>query len=100
MPLTRRPAKRIEVVLLKDALTGVTKQLDALGISGYSIIDDVLGRGERGLRAGIGLGAFQYRYLLIACDESKVEPIVTALGPILEHYGGLCLVSDAEQYLG
>jgi nitrogen regulatory protein PII len=100
MTLTRRPAKRIEIVLLQDALADVTAQLDALGISGYSIIGDVLGRGERGLRAGIGLGVFQYQYLLIACDQAKVEPIVTAVGPFLKRYGGLCLVSDADQYLG
>jgi nitrogen regulatory protein PII len=89
------PVKRIEVVLPQGAITDVVKDLDALGLSGYTLIRDVLGRGERGLRAGIDLGAFQYQLLLIACAATQVDAIVQAVRPYLKRFGGMCLVSDA-----
>jgi len=95
MSVPAQAVKRIEIVLLQDALADVTARLDSLGVSGYSIIGEVLGRGERGLRAGIGLGVFQYQYLLIACEEAQVGPITEMVGPYLRRFGGLCLVTEA-----
>lgn len=96
---TSQPVKRIEIILPQDVMAEVTGKLDALGVSGYSVIEDVLGRGERGLRAGSGLGVFQYQYLLIACEEARVGPIVETAGPYLKRFGGLCLVSDAQRVI-
>lgn len=90
------PVKRIEMVLQQDVIEEIAKKLDALGVSGYTLIQDVLGRGERGLRTGIGLGAFEYHHLLIACEEAQVEPIVEMVRPYLKRFGGMCLVSDAQ----
>lgn len=99
-PVTLQPVKRIEIILPQDAMAEVTGKLDALGVTGYSIIEDVLGRGERGLRAGIGLGVFQYQYLLLACEEARVGPIVETVDPYLRRFGGLCLISDAQRIIG
>jgi len=82
--------------LQQDAITDVVKALDVLGLSGYTLIRDVLGRGERGLRAGIDLGVFQYHYLLVVCDEAQVDPVVETVRPYLTRFGGMCLVSDAR----
>jgi nitrogen regulatory protein PII len=90
-----KPVKRVEVVLQQDAIKDVVAQLDALGVSGYTLVRDVLGRGERGLRAGIDLGTFQYHLLLIACDAAQVDPIVQLMRPYLKRFGGMCLVADA-----
>ena len=91
-----KSVKRIEMVLQQDIIEDVAKQLDALGISGYTVIRDVLGRGERGLRAGIGLGVFQYHMMVLACDADQVGPVVEMLRPYLKRFGGMCLVSDAQ----
>lgn len=91
---------RIEIILPQDAMAEATGKLDALGVTGYSIIEDVLGRGERGLRAGIGLGVFQYQYLLVACEADQVGPITEMAGPYLRRFGGLCLVSEAQRVVG
>lgn len=91
-----KSVKRIEMVLQQDIIEDVAKQLDALGISGYTVIRDVLGRGERGLRAGIGLGVFQYHMMVLACDADQVGPVVELLRPYLKRFGGMCLVSDAQ----
>jgi len=91
--------KRIEIILLQDAMVEVTAKLDALGMGGYSIIENILGRGERGLRAEIGLGVFQYQYLLIACEEAQVQPIIETVSPYLKRFGGLCLISEAQRII-
>lgn len=91
-----RPVKRIEMVLHQDVVEEITKKLDALGVSGYTLIQDVLGCGERGMRSSIGLGAFQYSYLLLACEDAQVGPIIEVVRPYLKRFGGMCLVSDAQ----
>ncbi len=94
--ITSKPMKRIEMVLQQDVFGEIADKLDALGISGYTMIEDVRGRGERGLRSGIGLGVFQYHYLLIVCEEGQVGPITEMARPYLKRYGGMCLVSAVE----
>jgi nitrogen regulatory protein PII len=89
------PVKRIELVMQQDAVKDVVTQLDALGVSGYTLVRDVLGRGERGLRAGIDLGAFQYNLVIVSCSAEQVDPIVQLMRPYLKRFGGMCLVSDA-----
>ena len=91
--------QRIEIVLQPDLVEEITKKLDTLGVSGYTLIRDVQGRGERGLRASIGLGVFQYHYLLLACEAAQVEPIVEMVRPYLKRFGGMCLVSDAQRVI-
>lgn len=91
-----KPVKRIEAVLHQDVIEEITIKLDTLGISGYTLIEGVLGNGERGLRSNIGLGVFQYHYLLIACEDKDVEPIIEVMRPYLKRHGGMCLVSDGQ----
>ncbi len=91
-----RPVKRIEMVLQQDVFGQIAEKLDALGISGYTMVEDVRGRGERGLRSGISLGVFQYHYLLIACEAEQVGLITEMVRPYLKRFGGMCMVSDAE----
>lgn len=94
--LTSRPVKRIEMVLQQDIVGEIAEKLDALGVSGYTMIEDVRGRGERGLRSGIGLGVFQYHFMLIVCEEPQVAAITDMARPYLKRYGGMCLVTDAQ----
>jgi nitrogen regulatory protein PII len=94
-----KAVKRIEMVLQQDVIEEMAKALDALGISGYTVVRDVLGRGERGLRAGIGLGVFQYHMMVLACEPEQVPSVVAAVRPYLKRFGGMCLVSDAQWVL-
>ncbi len=91
------PVKRIEIIVDALELPGVLKVLDAAGVSGYTIIKDATGKGERGERGGGELsGAFINSYVMTACPPEQVERVVEALRPILKRYGGVCLVSDAQ----
>lgn len=89
--------KRVEIVTDSLEMHEVTDIIDRLGISGYTLIKDVLGKGERGLQSGDELtGVFKNSLLLVACEAEKVPALVEAIRPILKNRGGICLVSDAQ----
>ena len=90
------PVKRIEVVAATTELDAVLRALDAAGVSGYTVIRDVGGRGGRGRRAADDLvGTHSNAYVITACDAERVPRVVEAIRPILERFGGVALVSDA-----
>ena len=92
-----QPVKRIEIILDFQDLAKIVKILNNLGISGYTVIRDVTGSGDRGLRPGDELtDVFKNSYIMTACPEEKMQEIVEAIRPLLKRFGGICLVSDAQ----
>jgi nitrogen regulatory protein PII len=90
------PVKRIEIVADSLGVPALLRELDRRGVSGYTVIRDATGRGERGVRAGDELtGALKNSYILIACHAHEVDGIIAAVRPVLERAGGIALVSDA-----
>ena len=88
--------KRIEIITDTLEMREVCRVLDEIGVSGYSVIRDVTGRGERGVQSGDDLtDVFKNSLLLTACPPERVSDIVTAIRPLLKRRGGICLVSDA-----
>lgn len=91
------PVKRIEIIVDGLEMPKVLKVLDAAGVSGYTVIKDATGKGDRGLRDGDDLtGVFANSYVMTACPVEKLDLIVESLRPILKQRGGVCLVSDAQ----
>jgi nitrogen regulatory protein PII len=89
--------KRVEIVTDSLEMQTVTEIVDRLGISGYTLIKDVVGKGERGLQSGDELtGVFKNSLLLVACEAEQVAALVEAVRPLLKERGGICLVSDAQ----
>ena len=88
--------KRIEIITDAREMREVRAVLDALGVGGYSIIRDVIGRGERGEQSGDEVtGVFTNSLLLTTCDAERLPQLVEAIRPILRRRGGVCLVTDA-----
>ena len=88
--------KRIEIITDAREMREVRAVLDALGVGGYSIIRDVIGRGERGEQSGDEVtGVFTNALLLTTCDAERLSQLVEAIRPILRRRGGVCLVTDA-----
>lgn len=87
----------MKVEIITDALEveNVTKLLDEIGVSGYSIIKDVTGKGHRGVRSGDELtDLFKNNYIMVVCNEVEMHKIVEAIRPIIKKFGGMCIVSD------
>ncbi len=92
-----KPVKRIEIIIDSLDVRIVLEDLEAIGITSYSVIRNVIGSGDRGDRSGDLLNdAMSNTYILIACDEEQAERIVENMRPKLKRFGGMCLVSDAQ----
>ncbi|MCX8023480.1 MAG: hypothetical protein N2745_12005 [Syntrophorhabdaceae bacterium] len=90
-----KPLKKIEIVVDSVETEEILKILDEAGITGYTVIKDVFGKGERGQRDGQGLtSVFWNNYIITACPEELMLKVVEAIRPILKRFGGVCLVSD------
>ena len=89
--------KRIEIITNALEMREVCSELEAHGVTGYSVMHDVTGRGERGVQGGDDLSdAFKNSYLLTDCPPEQASEIIEAVRPILRKSGGICLVSDAQ----
>jgi nitrogen regulatory protein PII len=89
--------KRVEIVTDSLEMQEVIEVIESIGIAGYTLIKDVLGKGERGIQSGDELtGVFKNSLLLVACEPGKVPGLVEAVRPMLKQCGGICLVSDAQ----
>lgn len=92
-----RPVKRIEIVIDSLELRKLLKNLEQVGVSGYTVIQDAAGMGDRGARAGDQLSdVLKNSYVITACPEEQLQPLIDAIRPLLKRFGGICLVSDAQ----
>jgi nitrogen regulatory protein PII len=90
------PVKKVEIVTAALEIDNVVRLLEAVGVSGYTIVRDVQGSGARGRRHADELtGALSNAYLMLACPAEQVSRIVEVVRPILERAGGVALVTDA-----
>ena len=90
--------KRIEIVIEKSMVPKLTALIKQLDLDGYTLIPEVRGSGDRGMRRADELsGESSNCLILIACDDQvKVEALLEGVRPLLVRAGGICLVSDAQ----
>jgi nitrogen regulatory protein PII len=88
--------KRVEIIIDSLGIESIISILQKQQASGYTIIRDVTGMGDRGPRMGDELtDVFKNSYIMIACPDEKLSALVEATRPLLKEFGGICLVSDA-----
>lgn len=89
--------RKVEIVTASLEIEHVLEVLDNEGVSGYTVIRDVVGRGSRGARPGDELtGALTNSYVMTACSAEEAERVVAAVRPILKRFGGVALVTDCQ----
>ena len=89
--------KRIEIITDAREMREVRTILEGLGLTGYSIVREVIGQGDRGTQSGDELtGVFTNSLLLTTCTPEQLSEVVGAIRPILRQRGGVCLISDAH----
>ena len=91
-----KAVKRVEIVVETLVLSQVTDLIEATGIRGYTVIRNAGGKGGHGERFEDELtDLHRNSFLVVACDEAELAPLLESLRPLLSRYGGMCLVSDA-----
>jgi len=92
---------KVEIITDSIEVENVAKLLDEIGVYGYSIINDVVGKGSRGVRSDYELtGLFKNSYIMVVCNEVEMHKIAEAIRPIIRKFGGLCIVSDVVMSIG
>ncbi|MCS6999164.1 MAG: transcriptional regulator [Aquificaceae bacterium] len=87
--------KKVEVVVDSVYLSRALEILEKSGVSGYTVIRDVLGKGERGLMSGDEpTDVFKNSYIFTVCEEKTALRVAEEIKPLLKKVGGLCLLSD------
>lgn len=91
-----KAVKKLEIIIDSLRLKQVIKILEANGINGYTVLDDIRGKGERGVQGGGSFSeAFENCYLITTCPPEMIEEIADKLRPLLEEGGGVCFITDA-----
>ena len=90
--------KRVDLILSERELDAVIKAIDAAGAPGYSVLKHVTGKGPHGLVSDSmdfsGLGA--NAHVIVFCPEYVLPKLRQGIQPLLDYYGGVAFVAEAE----
>lgn len=88
--------KRVEIITGQAECPLVIAAMEESGVTGYAVVRDVLGKGDKKVDSWDALSNEVVNLLLITTiAEEQLKTLVEAIRPILKRYGGSCLVSDA-----
>lgn len=91
------PKKKIEIVVEAARAPAIIEMLERIGAKGYTVVDNVSGKGNRGVReAGDLSDVFRNVLIIVIAAPQTALRIVEAARPILEHYAGIIVMSDVE----
>lgn len=87
--------KKVEIVIDSLHIHRIVEILERKGVSGYTIVKDVQGKGDRGIMAGDEVtDVFKNSYIFTVCDEKTSMEIAEEIKPLLKKIGGICIISD------
>lgn len=93
-----RTCKRIEIVVERSQTERLVNALADGGATGYTVLFHAGGSGDRGYRRADDVTDTDENcvFIVAADDETTANAIIERVRPILEAYGGMCLLSDAQ----
>ncbi len=92
--------KRIEIIANSQELTKILNCLERVGVPGYSIIRNVTGKSSRGVvsdDSDFESTKLSNIYIICFCSQEQIQSLAEQIKPILNKYGGVCYVSDAQE---
>lgn len=92
------PMKKIEIIIRGDRLPYLEEEIEQAGITGYTLIRDISGKGHHGFHGGrlIFNEKDSYVMILIVASWEKVKKIILSMHPILEEDSGVMFISDTS----
>jgi nitrogen regulatory protein PII len=89
--------QKVEIVIDTSHLEDAINILESVSVSGYTIIKDTSGKGERGLASSDIDYRFTNSYIMTVCTNQKqLDNLVEKITPVLKKIGGVCLVTNAK----
>ena len=89
--------KKIEMIVDTACLSQLLKMCERVGAKGYTVIPNVSGKGNRGVR-GVGdlFDIFRNVLIVVITSEEVAARIVEESQALLQHYAGIIYTSDIE----
>lgn len=89
--------KKVEIIISSLEVSDVIQLLEKANVSGYTVMKNTSGKGERGI-ANDDLGTvLSNTYIMTVCtNEKQLNQVVETVTPLLKKVGGVCLVNDAQ----
>ncbi len=89
--------KKVEIVVDAYHVDRVLDILDHVQVSGYTLIKDTDGKGDKGIACSDLDCLFSNNYIMTVCtNDEQLNALVTELTPLLKKFGGICLVTPAK----
>lgn len=95
--LKLHPMKEIKIIIEGEHMHFVTDVLDRIKASGYTIFNNLSGKGHSGFHEGHMMfnDTSSLIMILTIVPEEKLDPILSGLKPFLERHSGSLFVIDA-----
>ena len=92
------PLKKLEIILEGEHQEFATDLLDHAGVRGYTIINNLSGKGQHGFHEGhIMFNEDDLLIMIVAAVPSElVEPILGGFTPFFSRHSGVVFVSDIQ----
>jgi nitrogen regulatory protein PII len=92
------PLKKLEIILEGEYQAFATDILDRIGVKGYTIINNLSGKGSHGFHDGhLMFNEDDVLIMIIAAvPEPMVEPIMQGFAPFYNEHSGVVFVSDIQ----
>lgn len=90
--------KKIEIFSDSVELGKIISGLEKSGVSSYTVIRNVAGKGVRGgVFDDSAVTMLDNAYVMAFCSPDIVKAVVETVRPILNKFGGSCFVSDVTE---
>lgn len=89
--------KKVEIIVEAARAPAILKMIEAAGAKGHTVLSEVSGKGNRGVRDDAHLSdVFRNVMIIVIASEAVARRIVAESQPLLEDYAGIVVVSDVE----
>lgn len=96
--LNLNPLKKLEIILEGEQQEFATDLLDRAGVTGYTIVNNLSGKGSHGFHEGhLMFNEDDVLIMIItAVPEELVEPILEGFEPFFSKHTGVVFISDIQ----
>lgn len=96
--LNLSPLKKLEIIVGGEHQEFATDILDRAGVKGYTIINNLSGKGSHGFHEGhLMFNEDDVLIMIIAAvPKELVNPVLEGLGPFYNEHSGVVFISDIQ----
>lgn len=96
--LNLSPLKKLEIIVSGEHQQFATDMLDHAGVRGYTIVNNLSGKGQHGFHEGhLMFNEDDVLVMIIAAvPEELVKPILEGFAPFYNEHSGVVFISDIQ----